>query len=110
MNLVRKFSSISKKNKIILSLACGWFFSITCMFFVIGVGIAKAERVEWDQQEAVRRVKSIIAQEKAHNFAWDNIDWTTDPGVAIELAQKKKKPIFLYFYLKGNVGPKEAPC
>ena len=37
-------------------------------------------------------------------------NWQTDPEKASALAQKDQKPIFVYFFLKRNVGPAAAPC
>jgi hypothetical protein len=67
-------------------------------------------RPKWDQQQAIHRVKSVIEQENAHDFAWDKIAWLTDPTQAAALAKRDGKPILLYFFLRGQSGPPAAPC
>ena len=69
-----------------------------------------AKRPEWDQKKAVAMVKGLVAQEEKGEFDWDKIAWKTDPAEAAALAQKEQKPIFVYFFLKKNVGPVGAPC
>ena len=64
----------------------------------------------WNQKKAVDIVNSCIAQEQAGDFAWDEINWIADPQEAVRVSQKMNKPIFLFFFLKKDVGPKEAPC
>ena len=71
---------------------------------------AGAERPSWDQQRALQRVRAVIAQEDAGDFAWEEIEWLTDPQKAQRLAAKEGKPIFLFFFLKGKTGPSLAPC
>ena len=68
-----------------------------------------AKRPEWDQKKAVEKVKQLIAQEETGQ-PWDKIAWKTDPAEAAALAQKEQKPIFVFFFLKKNVGPVGAPC
>lgn len=82
---------------------------VTLCFPQLGLSQEKKTR-KWDQEEAIKRVKAIIAQEEAGDFAWDKIQWNTDPAEAIALSKKQEKPIFLYFFLKGEVGPAAAPC
>lgn len=69
-----------------------------------------AGRQNWDQQEAVKRVQSVVSQEELKDFRWDKINWLVDPKIATERALLEHKPILLYFFLKGDSGPKEAPC
>lgn len=70
----------------------------------------KEKRPEWDQEKAVAMVKALIAKEDRGEFDWDKIAWKTNAKEVVALAQKEQKPIFVYFFLKGEVGPKEAPC
>lgn len=72
--------------------------------------LAQAKRPDWDQQKAVALVKQLIAQEERGDFGWDKIAWQTDPEKAVALARQEQKPIFLFFFLKKNVGPAAAPC
>ena len=66
---------------------------------------------DWDQKKAVEKVKCILALEaKGDMFSWDKIAWKTDPAEAAALARKEQKPIFVFFFLKKNVGPAAAPC
>ena len=69
-----------------------------------------SERPRWDQEEAVERVRAVIAQEKRGEFAWDKIAWHTDAERVAKLAENEGKPIFVYLYLKKDIGPKAAPC
>ena len=69
-----------------------------------------SKRPEWDQEQAIAKVKSLIAKEDAEDFAWDAIQWMTDKEAAVERARQEQKPIFLYFFLKGNSGPVKASC
>lgn len=77
---------------------------------VTASGQQPAKRPEWDQKKAVQKVKDVIALEEKGDFPWDKIAWQTDPEKASALAQKEQKPIFVYFFLKRNVGPAAAPC
>ena len=77
---------------------------------VAAFGQGPGERPKWDQKVAVRKVKDLIALEEKGDFPWDDIAWQTDPGEASALARKEQKPIFVYFFLKRNVGPAAAPC
>ena len=71
---------------------------------------AKTERSVWNQQKAIGLVNSVIAQEKSGEFSWNKIKWICDPEEASSLASKEGKPIFVFFFLKKDIGPKEAPC
>ena len=81
-------------------------------FLVQGVAIAQKppKRPEWDQKKAVETVKSVLAMEVKGDTPWDKIAWKTDPAEAVAAAQKEQKPIFVFFFLKKNVGPANAPC
>ena len=69
-----------------------------------------AKRPEWDQKKAVEKLNNMLAVEEEGKLPWDDIAWQTDPAKAAALAQKEQKPIFIYFFLKKNVGPAAAPC
>ncbi len=79
-----------------------------CPAFALGEEPAK--RPDWDQKKAVEIVKGFVAQEEKGDFDWDKIAWKTDSAEAAALARKEQKPIFVYFFLKKNVGPAAAPC
>lgn len=70
----------------------------------------KHERASWNQEKAEEIVKAVIAQENRGDFAWDKIAWHTDAKKVAKIAQKEGAPIFVYLYLKKDVGPKAAPC
>ena len=91
--------------RILLTVAA---LAVLCPAFALGEEPAK--RPDWDQKKAVEMVKGLVAQEEKGEFDWDKIDWKTDPAEAAALAQKEQKPIFVYFFLKKNVGPAAAPC
>lgn len=82
-------------------------------FAVLFLGAAVAQestqRPDWDQKKAVEKVKRLIALEE-QGQPWDKIAWQTDPAKAAALAKKEQKPLFVYFFLKGHVGPAVAPC
>ena len=82
--------------------------AVLCPAFALGEEPAK--RPDWDQKKAVKMVKGVVAQEEKGDFAWDKIAWKTDPAKAAALAQKEQGPIFVYFFVKKNVGPAAAPC
>ena len=82
--------------------------AVLCPVFVAGQEAAK--RPDWDQKKAVQKVKDLIALEEKGDLPWDKIAWQTDPDKASALAQKEQKPVFVYFFLKRNVGPATAPC
>ena len=67
------------------------------------------DRPEWDQKKAVETVRGVLEIEKGGR-PWDKIEWVEDADQAVERAQKEKKPIFVYFFLKKKVGPANAPC
>jgi hypothetical protein len=97
--------------KLFTGLAKGLFILFAGLMATLGVTWSSDghNRPEWNQTEALRRVQAVIAQEEAKNFAWDKIDWLTDPNEAAMRAQRENRPIFLYFFLKKDIGPKAAP-
>ena len=75
-----------------------------------GLAFAQEKRADWDQKKAVEKVKGLLVLEAKGELPWDKIAWHTDPAKAVALAQKEQKPIFLFFFLKKDVGPIDAPC
>ena len=69
----------------------------------------QAARPEWDQKKAAEKVQKVIALEETGR-PWDRIAWMTDAEAAVTRARKESKPIFIYFFLKKNIGPAAAPC
>ena len=92
-------------TRILLTAAA---LAVLCPAFALGEEPPK--RPEWNQKKAVEMVKGLVAQEEKGDFDWDKIEWKTDAAKAVALAQKEQKPIFVYFFLKKNVGPVGAPC
>jgi hypothetical protein len=80
----------------------------------LGPAFAAAEeptkRPDWDQKQAVKKVKEVLAVEEKGELPWDKIGWLDDPKKAAERAEEEQKPLFVYFFLKKNVGPAAAPC
>ena len=76
---------------------------------VTQVGIGE-ERPEWDQEKAIKTVKAVIALEERGELPWDDINWETDAEKVAKQAEKEQKPIFVFLYLKKDVGPADAPC
>ena len=76
----------------------------------ISVSAQAGERREWNQKKAEKIVKAVVEKENKSDFGWDQIKWNTDAEKAAKLAHETGKPIFVYFYLKKDVGPKAAPC
>jgi hypothetical protein len=74
------------------------------------VGEEPAKRPDWDQKKAVEKVQAVLAVEEKGDLPWDQIAWETDPKTAAGRAEKERKPVFVYFYLKKSVGPASAPC
>ena len=75
-----------------------------------GFAPAQEKRPDWNQKKAAEIVKGIIALEEKGDLPWDKIAWQTDPAKAAAQAQKEGKPIFVFFFLKKDVGPTNAPC
>ena len=75
-----------------------------------GFVAAQEKRPEWDQKKAAKLVKGLIALEEKGDLPWDKIAWQTDPVKAAALAKKESKPIFVFFFLKKDAGPANAPC
>ena len=71
--------------------------------------LAQEKRPDWDQKKATEIVKGIVALEEKGDLPWDKIAWQTDPAKAAALAQKEGKPIFVFFFLKKDAGPANAP-
>ncbi len=90
----------------IKACGCGFIALVAC-FILCAQAFG---RQSWNQEEAVRRVQSVITQEEANDFRWDKIDWLVDAKLAASRSQAEHKPILLYFFLKGDIGPKAAPC
>ena len=91
--------------------------NVRCLFLVAvavcmspGFTAAQEKRPDWDQKKAAEKVKGILALEGKGDLPWDKIAWETDPAKAAALAQKEGKPIFVFFFLKKDVGPANAPC
>ena len=80
------------------------------LFSGFGSAQEPGKRPEWDQKKAVEKVKRLIALEEKGELPWDKIAWKTDPAEAAALAQKEQKPIFVFFFLKKDIGPANAPC
>jgi hypothetical protein len=76
---------------------------------VLAIGYGQAQRSAWEQSRAVEMVQRVLRIEESGR-PWDKIVWVTDPEEAATRAKREGKPIFVYFYLKKDVGPPEAPC
>ena len=74
------------------------------------LGDDPVKRPDWDQKKAVEKLKDVLALEEKGQLPWDEIAWLTDPAAAAARAKTEQKPIFVYFFLKKNVGPAAAPC
>jgi hypothetical protein len=83
---------------------------IACLSAGFALAQEPAKRPEWDQKKAVETVKKVIALEDKNDLPWDKIAWQTDPAKAAALAETDQKPLFVFFFLKKNVGPDTAPC
>lgn len=98
------------KNKIlnsgIILPAAGLAFLLT----LTSCSSLSQARPRWDQKEAVRKVKAVKNQEEAGALDWDKIPWHSDPDEAARIAAREQKPIFVFFFLRKNVGPAAAPC
>ena len=68
------------------------------------------ERREWDQEKAIEAVEAVIALEERGDLPWDDINWETDAEKVAKQAKEEQKPIFVFLYLKKDVGPADAPC
>ena len=91
--------------------------NVRCLFLVAvaacmspGFTAAQEKRPDWDQKKAAEKVKGILALEEKGDLPWDKIAWQTDPAKAAAQAEKEGKPIFVFFFLKKDVGPANAPC
>ena len=80
--------------------------SLVMLVFAVGValGFHSSERIfaqerEWDQTKALQMVNKVLETEQK-GAGWNRIDWTTDVETAVEQAQREKKPIFVYWYVK----------
>lgn len=92
--------------------------AVNVLFAVVAVPVgftgraeaAEPQRSRWNQNEAVRMVQEVINQEESKDFAWNKINWLSDPAEARAVAEREQKPILVYFFLKGTSGPAAAPC
>lgn len=64
---------------------------------------------KWDQQKAKAKVQQMLEVE-SQGLPWNEIRWREDESAAIKESVKTNKPILLFFAVKTNVGPAEAPC
>ncbi len=71
---------------------------------------AKEPPRNWDQERAESMVQEVLQKEEANTFDWENIAWLEDPELAARQAAETHKPILVYFFLRGKVGPTAAPC
>ncbi|MEM6278930.1 MAG: hypothetical protein AAF733_05585 [Verrucomicrobiota bacterium] len=85
-------------------------FGAVFAFFLQGLLASAAERQDWDQEKAEAKVREVLAVEATGKLPWDDIAWETDPDAAVRRAQEEGKPLFLFLFLKKDVGPPEAPC
>ncbi len=76
--------------------------AVLCPAFALGEEPPK--RPDWDQKKAVETVKCLIALD-ATGQPWDKIEWLTNGDKAVTRAKQENKPIFVYFFLKKNLGP-----
>lgn len=89
------------------------YVAVNCIVSLIAShALAKepSARPKWDQDEALNRVKRVIEIENEGDLPWDKISWETDIEKAAARSQKENKPLFVYFFLKKNIGPAAAPC
>jgi hypothetical protein len=70
----------------------------------------RAPRPDWDQKKAVQRVEKVLEREASGERPWDRIPWMSDAAAAAARARRENRPIFVFFFLKKNVGPAAAPC
>lgn len=77
---------------------------------LITVAIAEEKaRADWDQSKAVDTIRTVKALE-AVGQPWDKIAWSNNVEEAAARAKREGKPVFVFFFLKKNVGPAAAPC
>jgi hypothetical protein len=87
-----------------------WAVAICGIAGQFSIAEEPAKRPDWDQKKAVQKVKEVLAVEEKGELPWDKIAWLDDAKAAVEKAKKEEKPLFVYFFLKKNVGPMNAPC
>ena len=87
-----------------------WIVTLTLIAPSSVVAQNPAARPAWDQKKAAEKVKAVLDTENSKGQPWDKIQWLTDVPEAVARSQKEQKPIFVYFFLKKNVGPADAPC
>lgn len=75
-----------------------------------GISLTADERAPWDQEKAEQTVNEVLILEKAGKKPWDEINWETDPTAAVERSRRENKPLFLFLFMKKDVGPPDAPC
>ncbi|MEM0970799.1 MAG: hypothetical protein AAF191_02880 [Verrucomicrobiota bacterium] len=63
----------------------------------------------WNQEKAKAKVQHVLDLEE-QGLLWDAIPWIADPALAASKAARLDKPIFIFLYLKTEIGPPEAPC
>jgi hypothetical protein len=81
---------------------------LTAMILASAITPLALDRV-WDQTEARRRVQRVLEIEKSGR-PWDRTRWRKSATEAEAESRATGKPLFLYFYLRKNVGPAAAPC
>lgn len=93
-----------------MSVAKTIFFAGSAFLSLAGLSSLVAnERAAWDQEKAKAKVQLVLEVE-ATGQPWENIPWEMDPEVAAQRAAEEQKPIFVFFFLKKDSGPPEAPC
>lgn len=84
--------------------------NVLIVFFVGLFSVAgHSTELEWDQQLAKARVQQVLDIEK-QGVPWEDINWMIDTGAAVIKAQEMNKPLFVFIFMKTEVGPPEAPC
>ena len=68
-----------------------------------------AEEARWDQEAAKKRVQAVLDLEE-QGRPWDDISWLTSVKKVEEEAKRQNKPVFIFVFLKTDVGPKDATC
>lgn len=63
----------------------------------------------WDHDQAVAQVEHVLAVEKKGR-PWNEIAWLKDVDEATKRANAEQKPLFVYVFLRKDVGPVDAPC
>lgn len=98
-----------KRRLRLTALFAGACFVLCVLLLASAIAADRAVRPEWNQSKAVSIVERMLEVERS-GTPWDAIAWHEAEQIAVDRAVREQKPLLVFYYLRKDVGPPEAPC